>query len=464
MARHVSVGIALALALPGCGGGGGGGGAGAGIAGAWRLHRASGYPLGQTGSSITEYGAAITQEGSDVFVDLHDVRGYAPGLAGHVNGRVATAGYATTTLYGGIESEQWTWTVVGDELTGTIDAQYFYGEYRNGEPVYYRGTDTFEGERIPTPSPLVVTPGTVPPAATGLAVSFDWLVRGGSGGSDVFLSYGGFYGPELPKGITATVTASPDPAYDAAIHFEGVPRDAGVFDGLTIRIGHLDCNALDERTLTFSWSIGVGPVALVDAIPTSTPAAALADPQKYADVSALPDLIFNVFTLVEFDVAGGTPPYRADLIDDPSDPDDDDPLPIGLSIPDGKALLVGAPQQVGPGGRPFRMTVRVADALGETATRKFQLRVLTPPPLITTASLPDATKDAFYASAVTAVDGIPPLAWSVSSGSLPAGLTLNPNTGLISGTPTTAGTATFTVRVADLLAASASKQFSLQVK
>ena len=54
-----------------------------------------------------------------------------------------------------------------------------------------------------------------------------------------------------------------------------------------------------------------------------------------------------------------------------------------------------------------------------------------------------------YASSLAASGGTPAYTYSISSGSLPAGLTLNPTTGAITGTPTTAGTFTFTATVTD---------------
>ena len=47
------------------------------------------------------------------------------------------------------------------------------------------------------------------------------------------------------------------------------------------------------------------------------------------------------------------------------------------------------------------------------------------------------------------VIGVPPYAWSITAGALPGGLTLNPGTGAITGTPTTPGTFNFTVKVTD---------------
>jgi len=71
-----------------------------------------------------------------------------------------------------------------------------------------------------------------------------------------------------------------------------------------------------------------------------------------------------------------------------------------------------------------------------------------PPPVITTATLPTATVGVAY-SQTMAARGVQPLTWSISSGNLPAGLTVS-IAGVISGTPTgTPGTAKFTVTVAD---------------
>jgi len=72
-----------------------------------------------------------------------------------------------------------------------------------------------------------------------------------------------------------------------------------------------------------------------------------------------------------------------------------------------------------------------------------------PSPLITTASLQSGTLGFAYSQAIQAIGGTIPYSWSVSSATLPAGITLNPSTGLLSGTPTAAGNSNFTVQVAD---------------
>ena len=83
-----------------------------------------------------------------------------------------------------------------------------------------------------------------------------------------------------------------------------------------------------------------------------------------------------------------------------------------------------------------------------------------PPLQITTASLGKARVDAPY-TATLAASGASNLTWTISGGSLPAGVTLNSN-GVLSGTPTGAGSYAFTVR-ANGGGRSATKELSLVV-
>ena len=68
---------------------------------------------------------------------------------------------------------------------------------------------------------------------------------------------------------------------------------------------------------------------------------------------------------------------------------------------------------------------------------------------ITTTTLPNAAINTAYSQTLSAFGGTTPYTWSVDSGStLPAGLTLS-SAGVLSGTPTAAGTDTFSVTVTD---------------
>src|SRR5262249_61085881 len=66
---------------------------------------------------------------------------------------------------------------------------------------------------------------------------------------------------------------------------------------------------------------------------------------------------------------------------------------------------------------------------------------------IPTPSLPTAAANQAYSAPLAASGGTPPSTWSLASGTLPAGRTLAPSTGVISGTPTAGGTSSFTVQV-----------------
>ena len=89
-----------------------------------------------------------------------------------------------------------------------------------------------------------------------------------------------------------------------------------------------------------------------------------------------------------------------------------------------------------------------------------------PPPQVTTASLPVATRGVAYSQTLAGTAGTTPYTWSVSSGSLPAGLSLNATSGVISGTPSpTATTTSFTVSAVDAAspAQRGSKSFTVTV-
>lgn len=101
---------------------------------------------------------------------------------------------------------------------------------------------------------------------------------------------------------------------------------------------------------------------------------------------------------------------------------------------------------------------------GTSAAATVSITVLPPTLAITpaTASLPGATQNVAYSQALATTGGSAPYSYSVTSGSLPAGLALGGDT--ISGTPTATGTSTFTITVTDANGATGSRPYTLEVQ
>ena len=85
-----------------------------------------------------------------------------------------------------------------------------------------------------------------------------------------------------------------------------------------------------------------------------------------------------------------------------------------------------------------------------TAAIRVKLTVPDSPPTVTTETLPGGTEGEAYSQTLTA-KGTAPITWSIASGTLPKGLSLNETTGEISGTPAGEETAVFTVKAVNAL-------------
>jgi len=114
-------------------------------------------------------------------------------------------------------------------------------------------------------------------------------------------------------------------------------------------------------------------------------------------------------------------------------------LPAGLSLNAVTGEISGTPTSDGT----FAFTVTATNSEG-TDDQALTIDVIEIAPTLTTAALSAGTVGVPY-SAALAVPGGSPATFAVTSGTLPAGLTLNPATGVISGTPTFVGVASFTV-------------------
>ena len=146
---------------------------------------------------------------------------------------------------------------------------------------------------------------------------------------------------------------------------------------------------------------------------------------------------------------GGTTPYTWSV--------NAGTLPAGLTLSSG-GVLSGTPTVTG--SYPF--TVNVIDANKGIATASITL-VVTAALTLTFPAPPSGTIGTAYTDTFTAAGGTTPYSFSISAGTLPAGLTLNASTGVVSGTPTTAGTSSFTVKVTDAKSATATFATSITI-
>ncbi len=130
--------------------------------------------------------------------------------------------------------------------------------------------------------------------------------------------------------------------------------------------------------------------------------------------------------------------------------------PAGLTL-SSAGVLSGTPTTVGTSS----FTATVSDSGGSKASAMLSLTV-NASLAITTTALAAGSVGTAYSATVVATGGSTPYVFAISSGTLPAGLSISSG-GVLSGTPTTAGTSTFTVVAADAAGARASQNFSLTI-
>jgi hypothetical protein len=123
-------------------------------------------------------------------------------------------------------------------------------------------------------------------------------------------------------------------------------------------------------------------------------------------------------------------------------------------------ILSGTPTSSGA----FSFTAQVTDLATPTEVGHVIATItIIDPVVVTTAALPNTSPGVFYNSAVAVTGGTAPYSWKVTQGSLPAGLTLNGTTGVISGVTTDLGSSSFTVQVSDSQTPAVSQSVSLGI-
>jgi hypothetical protein len=152
---------------------------------------------------------------------------------------------------------------------------------------------------------------------------------------------------------------------------------------------------------------------------------------------------------LQLSAAGGSAPLAWSLTGN---------APAGLTIGAASGLISGVPTAAGT----FNFSAKVIDADGQAASVPLSVKVARALALTTTRLTP-AVSGQPYSKKLRAIGGSGQRTWSVI-GRLPKGLRLGRTTGVLSGTPTKAGTFRFRVRVTDALKASATRAYSLSVQ
>ncbi|WP_263356063.1 beta strand repeat-containing protein [Acidicapsa ligni] len=159
-------------------------------------------------------------------------------------------------------------------------------------------------------------------------------------------------------------------------------------------------------------------------------------PAPMLTISTLPNGTVQVPYSSAITASGGTSPYSCSI--------SSGTLPAGLTL--AGCTVSGTPTTAGASN----VSVKVTDSASPAkATTKAETIVIAPAPLtLTSTTLPNGTVSVPYSATIGTSGGVGPYICTITSGTLPAGLTLGAGC-VVSGTPTTAGTSAVTVRVTD---------------
>src|SRR5664280_1510634 len=245
--------------------------------------------------------------------------------------------------------------------------------------------------------------------ATGGVLPYSWSVASGS----------------LPPGLSLTTNP------DSTATISGTPTTIG----------------------TSTFTIQVADAESPPATGTSAPLNIVIEGFVTITTASLPNGTVAIFYDSQLMATGGTTPYTWSLTSGA--------LPPGLSLTAATGVISGTPTTTGS----YPITVQVTDSerTPVTATAAFTIMIDPTPTLqVTTSSLLPGTQGVYYTSPLAATGGVPPYSWSLTTGSLPAGLTLS-GTGVIAGTPIASGSFPITVQATDTQMNTASADLTLTI-
>ncbi|PPT82003.1 autotransporter outer membrane beta-barrel domain-containing protein [Xanthomonas arboricola pv. zantedeschiae] len=262
---------------------------------------------------------------------------------------------------------------------------------------------------------VVIAPTTLPAATRGTAYSQTLSASGGTAPYTYAVSAG-----SLPAGITLASNGT----------LSGTATVEGSFN--------VTVTATDANTFTATQAYALTVAGPNLALPASTLPAGTAG-QAYAATIA--------------SATGGTAPYRYALTAGA--------LPNGVVVDAATGALSGTPTLSGT----FNFTLTATDSTPSPAvqaSQNYSVTIAAATLVLAQPTLPPAVRGSAYNQVLTASGGVAPYRYSIASGTLPAGLTLASD-GTLSGTPTTQGTSSFTIAVADAGNASATQAYSFTV-
>src|SRR6188474_2812453 len=274
---------------------------------------------------------------------------------------------------------------------------------------YVLGLAGCGGDSGPTPSGLAITTTSLPEGEINQPYSAS---LSGSGGA---LPYTWSVSPTLPANLS----------FDTATGaITGTPTTAAT----TTHTFTLRDSSAPSQTIQQTLSLTIRSAPAVLAITTTS----------------LPNGTVNQAYNRPVVASGGTPPLAWNIVAGAGT------LPQGLNLNQSTGAISGTPTVAGTSS----FTIGVTDARGQSDTQALSITIgqVPPPPnppSITTTTLLEGTVGVFYSQPVLVTGGTGTLTWTISAGTLPANLNLNQINGVISGTPTAAGTSSFTVRVQD---------------
>ncbi len=250
--------------------------------------------------------------------------------------------------------------------------------------------------------------------------------------------------------LSASVTIPTLPAGKSAIITYQVTINTPVPAGTT--------QIVSQGTVTATGGISVltdDPAAGGASDPTTTPLAV--PPTIYSAGGPPPDKATVGFAYAGYNfAANGSPAPTYGLAPTSG------PLPGGFSLNSATGALTAANPSAA--GTFSNIIVRATNLAGVLDTAAFTITVAPAITFNTASPLATWTKDlAGYNQTISTSGGTAPVTYSVSVGTLPDGLSLDANSGAITGTPTVANTFNFTIKATDSLGANTSKPYAITI-